>query len=63
MTRRLGLILPILLIIGWEIVAIIVNNPFFLPKLETVIPVLLTRFQIFSVREAWWITPLSVSNG
>jgi NitT/TauT family transport system permease protein len=44
MTRRLGLILPILLIIGWEIAAIIVNNPFYLPKLETVIPVLLSPF-------------------
>ena len=44
MTRRLGLILPILLIIGWEVVATIVNNPFFLPKLETVIPVLLSPF-------------------
>ncbi len=44
MTRRLGLVLPILLIIGWEIAAIIVNNPFFLPKLETVIPVLLSPF-------------------
>jgi NitT/TauT family transport system permease protein len=44
MTRRLGLVLPILLIIAWEIVAIIVNNPFFLPKPETVIPVLLNPF-------------------
>ena len=44
MTRRLGLVLPILLIIGWEVAAIIVNNPFFLPKLETVLPVLLSPF-------------------
>ena len=44
MTRRLGLVLPLLLIIGWEVAAIIVNNPFFLPKLETVIPVLLSPF-------------------
>ena len=44
MTRRIGLVLPILLIIGWEVAAIIVNNPFFLPKLETVIPVLLSPF-------------------
>ncbi|HVP96699.1 ABC transporter permease [Methanoregula sp.] len=44
MTRRLGLVLPILLIIGWEVAAIIVNNPFFLPKLETVIPLLLSPF-------------------
>jgi NitT/TauT family transport system permease protein len=44
MTRRLGLVLPILLIIGWEVAAIIINNPFFLPKLETVIPVLLSPF-------------------
>ena len=51
MTRRLGMVLPIFLIIGWEVAAIIVNNPFFLPKLETVIPVLLPRFQISSARE------------
>ncbi|MFZ1126768.1 ABC transporter permease [Methanoregula sp.] len=44
MTRRLGLVLPILLIVGWEVAAIIVNNPFFLPKLETVIPVLISPF-------------------
>ena len=36
--------MPILLIIGWEVAAIIVNNPFFLPKLETVIPVLISPF-------------------
>ncbi|MFZ0005438.1 MAG: ABC transporter permease [Methanoregula sp.] len=44
MTRRLGLVLPILLFIAWEIAAIIVNNPFFLPKPEAVIPVLLSPF-------------------
>ncbi len=44
MTRRLGLVLPVLIILGWEIAAIIVNNPFFLPKPETVIPVLLSPF-------------------
>ncbi|SRR5208283_230255 len=44
MTRRLGLVLPVLLIIGWEVAAMIVNNPFFLPKLETVIPVLISPF-------------------
>jgi len=44
MTRRFGLVLPVLLIIGWEVAAIIVNNPFFLPKLETVIPVLISPF-------------------
>jgi NitT/TauT family transport system permease protein len=44
MTRRLGLVLPILLIIGWEVAAIIVNNPFFLPKIETVIPILISPF-------------------
>ncbi|MGA8379382.1 MAG: ABC transporter permease [Methanoregula sp.] len=38
------MVLPVLLIIGWEVAAIIVNNPFFLPKLETVIPVLLSPF-------------------
>ncbi|HVN73884.1 MAG TPA: ABC transporter permease [Methanoregula sp.] len=44
MTRRLGLILPLLLIFGWEAAAIVINNPFFLPRLETVIPVLLNPF-------------------
>jgi len=44
MTRRLGLVLPLLLIIGWEVAAIIINNPFYLPRLETVVPVLLNPF-------------------
>jgi len=44
MKRRLGLILPVLLIIGWEVAAIVINNPFYLPGLETVIPVLLNPF-------------------
>ena len=44
MTRRLGLILPLLLILGWEAGAILINNPFYLPRLESVIPVLLNPF-------------------
>jgi NitT/TauT family transport system permease protein len=44
MTRRLGLVLPILLIIGWEAAAIFINNPFYLPRLESVLPVLLNPF-------------------
>jgi len=44
MTRRFGLILPLLLILGWEAAAIVINNPFYLPRLETVIPVLLNPF-------------------
>lgn len=44
MTRRLGHILPLLLIFGWEAAAIIINNPFYLPKLESVIPILLNPF-------------------
>jgi len=41
MRRPIGLILPILILVGWEIAAIIINNPFVLPKLGAVIPVLL----------------------
>ena len=44
MTRRLGLVLPVLFIIGWEAVAILINNPFYLPRLESVIPILLNPF-------------------
>jgi len=45
MRRSLGIILPILLLVGWEIAAIVIDNPFILPRLETVIPVLLHPFQ------------------
>lgn len=44
MTRRHGLILPVLLIIGWEVIAIAINNPFYLPRIESVIPLLLNPF-------------------
>jgi sulfonate transport system permease protein len=42
MKRPLGIILPIILFIVWEIAARAINNQFILPRLETVIPVLLT---------------------
>ena len=42
MRRPLGIILPILLLIVWEIAAQSINNQFILPRLETVIPVLLS---------------------
>ena len=41
MRRPLGIILPILILIFWEIAAQVINNQFILPRLETVIPVLL----------------------
>ena len=41
MRRPLGIILPILLLIVWEIAAQSINNQFILPRLETVVPVLL----------------------
>ncbi|HVP25476.1 MAG TPA: ABC transporter permease [Methanomicrobiales archaeon] len=41
MKKPLGIILPIILLIVWEVAAIAINNPFILPRLETVIPVLL----------------------
>ncbi|MDD5188609.1 MAG: ABC transporter permease [Methanoregula sp.] len=44
MTRRLGIILPIFIILVWEAAAIIINNPFYLPKIESVIPVLIHPF-------------------
>jgi NitT/TauT family transport system permease protein len=37
----LKLLLPAGIIIGWEIIAIVLNNPFILPRLESVIVVLL----------------------
>lgn len=42
MSRRLGIVLPVLILIGWELAAIAINNSFFLPRLESVIPVLLS---------------------
>ena len=42
MRRPLGILLPILILIVWEIAARSINNQFILPKMETVIPVLLT---------------------
>jgi NitT/TauT family transport system permease protein len=45
MDRRLGIILlPAIILLAWEIVAVIINNPFFLPRLETVVPVLANPF-------------------
>ena len=41
MRRPIGLILPILILVGWGIAAIIIDNPFVLPKLGAVISVLL----------------------
>ncbi|MDO5845147.1 MAG: ABC transporter permease [Methanocorpusculum sp.] len=38
------LILPALLLVVWEIAAIIINNAFILPRIESVIPVFLTPF-------------------
>ncbi|QSZ68113.1 ABC transporter permease [Methanofollis aquaemaris] len=38
--RALGAILPILLIICWEIAAVLINNEFILPRLESVLAVL-----------------------
>ena len=37
----LKFIIPAAIIIGWEVIAIAVNNPFILPRLESVIAVLL----------------------
>jgi len=42
--RYLRFLLPILLIIGWEVASWVVNNPFIVPSLETVIPILLHPF-------------------
>ncbi|HOT03218.1 MAG TPA: ABC transporter permease [Methanolinea sp.] len=42
--RYLRFLLPLLLIIGWEVASWVVNNPFILPSLETVIPILLHPF-------------------
>jgi len=42
--RYLRFLLPLLLIIGWEVASWVVNNPFIVPSLETVIPILLHPF-------------------
>src|SRR5690606_4376982 len=42
--RYLRFLLPILLVIGWEVASWVVNNPFIVPSLETVIPILLHPF-------------------
>lgn len=44
MRSPVPLILPILLIVGWEVAAYIIDNPFILPSLTTVIPILLHPF-------------------
>jgi NitT/TauT family transport system permease protein len=38
------LLLPILLLVGWEVAAYLIDNPFILPSLATVIPILLHPF-------------------
>ncbi len=44
MRRPLIFLLPVLILVGWEIAAIIIDNPFILPRLGTVIPILLHPF-------------------
>ncbi|HNL87214.1 MAG TPA: ABC transporter permease, partial [Methanoregulaceae archaeon] len=38
------LLLPVLLIVGWEVAAYFIDNPFVLPSLSTVIPILIHPF-------------------
>jgi len=42
MRRPLGIILPLLILVVWEIAARLIGNQFILPRLETVVPVLLS---------------------
>ena len=42
MRRPLGILLPILLLVVWEIAARAIGNQFILPRLETVVPVLIS---------------------
>ncbi|HXW99233.1 MAG TPA: ABC transporter permease [Methanomicrobiales archaeon] len=42
MRRPLGIILPLLILVVWEIAARLIGNQFILPRLETVLPVLLS---------------------
>ena len=44
MRSPLFLLLPVLLIAGWEVAAYFIDNPFILPSLTTVIPILLHPF-------------------
>lgn len=44
MRSLVPLLLPVLLIVGWEVAAYIIDNPFILPSLTTVIPILLHPF-------------------
>jgi NitT/TauT family transport system permease protein len=41
MRRLIAIILPLFILIGWEVAAIVINNEFFLPKLESVVTVLM----------------------
>lgn len=38
--RAIGVVLPILIIIGWEIAAILIDNEFILPRVESVLAIL-----------------------
>jgi NitT/TauT family transport system permease protein len=42
--RYQRLLLPILLLVAWEIVALAINNPFIIPSLTTVVPILIHPF-------------------
>ena len=44
MRSPVPLLLPVLLIVGWEVAAHFIDNPFILPSLTTVIPILLHPF-------------------
>jgi NitT/TauT family transport system permease protein len=45
MRRFVPILLPLLILLGWEIAAIAINNAFFLPRLESVLDVLLNPLQ------------------
>ncbi|MDH7510716.1 MAG: ABC transporter permease [Methanolinea sp.] len=42
--RYQRVLLPIILVVAWEIAALAINNPFILPSLETVVPILINPF-------------------
>ncbi|OPX68470.1 MAG: taurine transporter subunit [Methanoregulaceae archaeon PtaB.Bin108] len=42
--RYLRFLLPVLLVVGWEVASWIIHNPFILPSLTTVIPILMHPF-------------------
>ena len=44
MKKSISFFLPLLILIGWELVAILVNNEFILPKLESILVVLMAPF-------------------